>query len=64
MFYLGADDVDASVVGGVEFEDLFAEVGAVDPASNGEDCGCFASSGGAVEEEVREAVLGDERFDW
>lgn len=59
-----ADNVDASVVGGVEFQDLLANVfGAVDVSREGEDGGGFASAGGTVEEEVWETVGGDEAVD-
>ena len=59
-----AHNVDATVVGSVEFEDLLAHVfGAVDLAREGEDGGGFAGAGRAVEEEVRETVGADEAVD-
>ena len=58
------DDADASVVRGVELEDHRGHGGrAVEGAGDCEDGGGLARSWGAVEEEVREAVLGDEAAD-
>lgn len=55
VFDLFTDDVDASFVGGVEFEDAGAVEGwAEEGFCEGEDGGCFASSGGPVEKHVWE----------
>lgn len=55
VFDLFADDVDAAFVGGVEFEDAGAVEGwAEEGFGEGEDGGCFACAGRAVEEHVRE----------
>lgn len=52
---LFAYDVDAAFVGGVEFEDAGAVEGwAEEGFGEGEDGGCFACAGGAVEEHVWE----------
>lgn len=53
VFDFGADDGDATFVGGVELEDArFHELGAVELFCEGEDCGGFACAGGPVEEHV------------
>jgi hypothetical protein len=57
------DDVNAAVVGGVELEDLFSVVGTIDSPGESEDRGCFAGSGGSVEEEMRKTAFGYEVFD-
>ena len=57
-------DADAAVVRGVELEDHRGHRGrAVQGAGDGEDGGGLSRARGAVEEEVREAVLGDEAAD-
>lgn len=59
-----AHHVDAAVVGGVELEDHLPHVGgAVDAPREGEDRRRLARAGGAVEEEVGEAVGLDELVD-
>jgi hypothetical protein len=59
-----AHDVDAAVVGGVELENHLAHVlDAVDAARESEHGGGLAGAGGAVEEEVGEAVGFDEAVD-
>lgn len=50
-----ADDADATLVGGVEFQDTGAvQRGAEEGFCEGENCGGFACSWGSVEEHVRE----------
>lgn len=53
-----ADNVNASLVGGVELEDAGAvQRGAKEGFGEGEDCGCFAGAGGSVEEHVWELIF-------
>ena len=66
-FFLGegfdavADDVDAALVGGVEFEDGFFVGGAEELAGEAEDGGCFADAGHAADDDVGHvAVFGDD----
>ena len=66
-FFLGeafdavADDVDAALVGGVEFEDGFFVGGAEELAGETEDGGCFADAGHAADDDVGHvAVFGDD----
>ena len=54
---LFAHHVDAAVVAGVQFQHHLSNIPvSVDAAGEGEDCGGFACAGGAIEEEVGEAV--------
>lgn len=49
------DNSDASLVGGVQFEDAGAvEGGAEERFGEGKDCGCFSCSWWSVEEHVWE----------
>ena len=66
-FFLGegfdavADDVNAALVGGVEFEDSFFVGGAEELAGEAEDGGCFADAGHAADDDVGHvAVFGDD----
>lgn len=59
-----ADDIDTAVIGGVELEDLLSDIlSSVDFAGEGKDSGGFSGAGGAIKEEVREAVGFDEAVD-
>ena len=55
--YLFTDNINATVVGGIQFQDHLADVlRPVDLASECEDCGCFARARWTVEQEMREAL--------
>lgn len=59
------DDADPAVVRGVELEDHRGHGrGPVERAGDSQDGGSLSRSRGTVEEEVREAVLGDKAADW
>lgn len=54
---LFSNDIDPAIIAGVEFENHLTHVfRTVDSSSKGEDSGCFAGAGWAVQEEMREAL--------
>ena len=51
---LFSHDINASIVAGIELEYHLTHVlGSINPPREGEDCGCFASTGRTIEEEMR-----------
>ena len=55
--YLFTDNINATVVGGIQFQDHLADVlGPIDFASEGEDRGCFARARRTVEQEMGESL--------